>query len=222
MPGGQPRHACMCLDDDERCDGGSNRYRRRRGTAPADRPGGARRAVAGRVVLGGLRARGHPPRPGDGGRGRPEIRAADNDRDRRSARRTRRLLPPGHRGVPRRRWRLRGGQAAPRDRGEPAGRRVAVRGLHPQRGCRRLSRDRGGDLGLPGPVRRAGLAVPGGAGPDHRGQLLGGGGVGPALHRPDRPVHCGDRRGHHRRAGPVPPGCRPSAQSAQHGRDRWA
>ena len=61
---------------------------------------GTLRALARRAHVGGLRARGHHPRAGGGGRGRPAPRPAHHDRHRRPPGHPRLLLPPGHRRLP--------------------------------------------------------------------------------------------------------------------------
>ena len=117
-----------------------------RGKPQADGPGGPGRALPGRAVLGGLRAAGHPHRAGHGRRRGAALHAAGHARDRAAAGRAGDLLPPGDRGLPERRRRVRRGQGAPRRQAEPGRGGVAGRRLHPQRRRRRVGGRRGADL----------------------------------------------------------------------------
>ncbi len=74
---------------------------------------------------------------------------------------------------------------------------------------------------LPRPVPRPGLALPGRARGDHGGQLVGRGGVRPAVHRAHAGLHLRHRGRHRRRPDPLAPGRRsldPAAAGHRDGR----
>ena len=202
----QRDHRC---GEDRRAGSWSGRRASRRREGAANRARRYRRALARRAVQRRLWAGGDPRRAGRGGGLGAQVQPADHRRDRGPAGGPCHLLPAGHRGVPERRRRLRRLQNAPRHHPVARGRGLADGRLHTERRRRRVGRRGGAHRRLPCAVRRPGLDLPGGAGADHRGEPVGGGRVGPAVHAADGCVHRVDLRRHRDRPRPQPP-CRPA------------
>ena len=184
---------------------------RRGRKVPPDRDPGAGRPFAGRPQLGRVRPRGHRRRAGGRRFGRAHGDAAGHPGHRRAAGRPGRLLPPGDRRVPGRRWSLRGGEEGSGQAGQPDGRRQPHHRLRPHRRRQSRRRRREPRIGVSRPFRSPSGRMPDRAVRPHRRQS--------ARHRGQRAgadaahsaVHRQRVRGHRRRA--------VSGPSRSHGRD---